>query len=130
MTEPGKVICVGGPPPCSTTPVVVPNLGGVTSISAGSDVTCALLSDGTVDCWGRNYEGELGDGTTNDSYTPSRVSNLSGVTAVSSDDGHACALLSNGSLQCWGQNAYGQLGDGTTSGTSFCHCSVTPVAVR
>jgi hypothetical protein len=49
--------------PCSATPVAVSGLTGATAVVAGgTSQTCALLSDGTVACWGYNEEGELGDG--------------------------------------------------------------------
>jgi alpha-tubulin suppressor-like RCC1 family protein len=32
--------------------------------------TCALLADGSVECWGNNQGGQLGDGTLMDSPLP------------------------------------------------------------
>jgi Regulator of chromosome condensation (RCC1) repeat len=49
--------------PCSTTPVQVRGLTNATAVAAGSEDACAVLSGGQVDCWGVNFFGELGDGT-------------------------------------------------------------------
>jgi hypothetical protein len=42
-------------------------------ITRANGHTCTLLRDGTVECWGYNRDGQLGDGTTNDSRTPLAV---------------------------------------------------------
>jgi alpha-tubulin suppressor-like RCC1 family protein len=101
----------------STVPVPVTNLVGVAAISAGGADTCALLRRGTVECWGGNFDGELGNGTNTESYMPVPVTNLVGATAITVGrvDGyeHACALLRGGSVKCWGANPFGQLGNGT-----------------
>lgn len=108
--------------PCSLTPVTVSNLTGVTAIAAGSYHTCALLSGGTVDCWGL-LGLDPNAGAANNSLVPTAVSNLSGVVAITAGQGFTCALLSAGSVECWGHNDAGQLGDGTTVDSS------TPVLV-
>jgi alpha-tubulin suppressor-like RCC1 family protein len=87
--------------------------GSISSMSAGESHTCALLPNGTVECWGLNYSGELGDGTTNNSPAPVVVNGLMGATAVSAGGAHTCALLTGGTAECWGDNSWGQLGNGT-----------------
>lgn len=86
-------------------------------IAAGTDYTCAVLSDGTVWCWGRNTWGNLGDGTLQqDRPFPRQVVGLGGAERVaaslSSARTHTCAVLADGGVACWGAGNSGQLGDG------------------
>ena len=89
---------------------------GVTAITSGIMHSCALLSSGSVKCWGANNYGQLGDGTTSNRNEPAQVSGLtSGVVSISGGYEHTCAVLTNGEAKCWGRNGYGELGDGTTT---------------
>jgi len=100
-----------------STPVTVPLLSeGVDQIDAGGSHACAVLLGGNVMCWGGNWEGQLGDGTTEPRNQPVSVAGLSSVAAaVSAGGAHTCALMDSGMIYCWGANNYGQLGRGTIS---------------
>ena len=100
-------------------PSPVPLTGKVLAVAAGRRHTCALLQDRTVQCWGKGFEGQLGDGLKKDSLTPVRVlapepagktAPLAHVAAITAGSQHTCALLENGQVYCWGSNAAGQLG--------------------
>lgn len=95
----------------------------VKSIAVGDIHACALISDGTVRCWGANHVSEIGDGTTTNRPAPVRVAGLEGVSALTAGRHFSCAVVSGGSVRCWGWNAMGQLGDGTTTDRA------TPVVV-
>jgi alpha-tubulin suppressor-like RCC1 family protein len=84
---------------------------------SGVDHTCALLSTGTIKCWGYNGYGGLGYGNTSQYNAPgSTTVDLSGASAYYITTGayHTCALLSTGKARCWGYNSQGQLGYAST----------------
>ncbi|HET9050163.1 MAG TPA: hypothetical protein VFO60_00575 [Candidatus Dormibacteraeota bacterium] len=106
------------------TPTAVTGITTATQIAAGSLHSLALLSTGTVEAWGRNTFGELGDGGTTfaNSSTPVAVTVLTGVSAISAGSDFNLALAS-GVVSSWGANFDNSLG--RTAGFR----SSTPAAV-
>jgi alpha-tubulin suppressor-like RCC1 family protein len=98
-----------------STPAPVTGISSAIAVTTGGYHACALLSGGAVSCWGRDINGQLGDGTNTTTSTPVLVSGLTGIKAVSAGGYHTCALRADGSIACWGQNAWGELGDGSTT---------------
>ena len=108
------------------TPEQVKGPGGVgfltdiIDIDATGEFSLALRSDGTVFSWGRNSNGQLGDGTTIQRTTPIQVVGqggigfLTGITTIAAGGNHSLALRSDGTIVGWGFNIRGELGDGTT----------------
>jgi alpha-tubulin suppressor-like RCC1 family protein len=109
--------------PGTAQPVAVSGITGASAITTGAYHTCALLGNGTLRCWGRNSQGQLGNGTFTRSSTSVPVAGITGVAAVSGGGAHTCAVLGDGTVRCWGDNEFGQLGNGTTT------TSTTPVLV-
>ena len=96
---------------------LVPGLeSGVTALAVGATHSCAVVN-GAAKCWGSNYRGQLGDGTTSDTHetvisVPVTVKGLeSGVTAIAVGD-VSCAVV-NGGVKCWGPNEFLVLGNGS-----------------
>ncbi len=91
------------------------------AIDGGDSQTCALRSDGSVWCWGRQTGG-IGDGTpTSTVPSPVEVAGFGDALALGLDVGvaHACAWTNQGEVLCWGHGADGRLGHGTLSDKSI-----------
>ncbi|GLY16539.1 hypothetical protein Kisp01_35540 [Kineosporia sp. NBRC 101677] len=119
----------GGSPLQQTVPARIVSTGGVPgtwqSLSGDGDRNCAIAQDGGLWCWGRNVDGEVGDGTTASRSTPTRIESGATFSSVASGQLHTCAVAAGGTVQgaavqpgqayCWGKNDYLQLGTGSTA---------------
>jgi hypothetical protein len=85
----GHVTCWG-----ATWAPVPSNLSGVVQVASGLRHSCAVVSGGTVTCWGDNSASKLYDFT--------RAAGLSGVVAIGVSSNRRCAILLDKSVQCWG----------------------------
>ncbi len=106
----------------SQTAAVSPIVSGV---SAAWEHSCALLSDGKVECWGDNRFGQLGNGTKTPSATAVIVSDITNAVQVTSGYEFSCARLADQSVKCWGYDNVGQLGNGVVNSAGVS----TPVQV-
>ncbi len=92
------------------------NLTNATAITTGYKHTCAILTDKTVQCWGENTFGELGDGNVlSSSNLPVSISGISSAVSIASSVFTTCVLLENQTVKCWGKNQLGTIGDNTTT---------------
>src|SRR5438034_9913568 len=89
------------------------------------------FAQGTVWAWGSNGNGQLGNGTTNNSSVPVQMTGLAGVVAIAAGQVHSMALKNDGTVWTWGDNVYAQLGNGNfyVSGPPLSVASLTPVQV-
>ena len=130
LTSAGGVLCWGrndrgqlgsgsiaGPGVATPEPTPVSGLSAdVQTITAGEDHACALTSERTVQCWGANSRGQLGDGTVVGSAVPVQVTGLpEDVIAISAGNAYTCALTRTSEVWCWGANDTGQLGNRSTT---------------
>ena len=130
-----------GPPPpeecvfdpyiqCSAVPVLVPGIHPV-EIVAGSSHTCALDADGAAYCWGANFYGQTGTGSTADVPLPTAVVGGHRFTHLVAGRMHTCGITTSRDAYCWGWDWTGALGAGDVSPDRcdfFSHdpCSSTP----
>jgi hypothetical protein len=84
-----------GPTPTTSTSHTTVGEGTYIAVSADGSHTCAIRTDGTIECWGANSVGQAipPDGT---------------YIAVSAGGDHTCGIRTNGELTCWGDDSSGQ----------------------
>jgi alpha-tubulin suppressor-like RCC1 family protein len=91
------------------------------SISAGLLRTCGIRIDNKSYCWGKNEQGQLGDGTDTSRMMPTLITDSTGapfqfISIAAADSGdHTCGITVDREAFCWGDNARGELGDGSTT---------------
>ncbi len=125
LTTTGKVLSWGwensgalgvvGPDRLVAALVPVPGDPIITAIAAGEQSSLVLTSAGKVFSWGYNGQGQLGDGSTTNSFTPVAVGIPDDVfvSGIASGWHTAMAITSTGEGYSWGYDGYGELGNGT-----------------
>ncbi len=97
-------------------PIPVPGISNVVSISAGFQEPQALKSDGTIWMWGYGNCGQLGDDATNNTCEPAPAIGLTNMLAPGpTGDRTSSALRADHTVWTWGRNWNGQLGIGTAN---------------
>lgn len=115
---------------CASSPVQVTTGGGALfrDVAAGNSYACGVLVDGAMYCWGRNTEGQLGSGSSDDcpgaaipepcTRVPARVPGEHRFVTVTAGNNHTCGTTESGAAVCWGRNRFGELGDGSIGTTA------------
>lgn len=102
---------------CESKPVKI--LDNVVSVSAGTNHTIAVTSDGSLWAWGKNQLGQLGIGTSaadkkeDETCRTTPVKVMDSVACASAGNGFTIAVKTDASVWTWGRNTNGQLGDDT-----------------
>lgn len=108
-------------------PTTVTGLTDAVQIGAGLNHVCAVRRTGAVQCWGANFDGQLGSGDTTPLFAPSTpVSGLTNATQVGGATNFSCAVVRDGRAFCWGADNDANLGDGDGDLPD----KVTPVRVQ
>lgn len=81
-------------------------------VACGSAHTVALQSDGSLVCWGKGDNGQLGTRSTRTLYEPTLLDSSEHFVHVSAGQRHSAAVTADGRAFMWGDGSFGQLGDG------------------
>ncbi len=111
------VLGTGNAASALTAPVLVQGGHTFAQLSLMDDHICGVDLGGSAYCWGSNYSGQLGDGTTGTRSVPTLVQGGLTFESVKAGAQYTCGLVS-GAAYCWGQNYYGNLGDGSTTSSA------------
>ena len=109
-------------------PVVVP--GAFRAVEAGQGHTCAIRLDGTLWCWGRNTEHELGESDQIQVRAPLQVGSDNDWLAVEAGQGHTCGLRQDFNAYCWGLNNSVEMGLGAPLGIAGATLLTTPTRIE
>lgn len=109
----------------------------VVDLAAGFDHTCALIDDGTVECWGGNAMGQLGTGDNAFRGVPTPVPGITDAVQVTANAYNTCIRHMDGTVSCFGQSNVGQVGDGAEThmslvcsrGGTLVDCQLSPTLV-
>jgi alpha-tubulin suppressor-like RCC1 family protein len=122
----GSEDSVAGPSESGAALATAAALPAFAQIATGAEHTCAVTRGGLIYCWGYNFFGQLGDGTTQSRLRPVLVKGGAlRFRRVTAGSYHTCAETVDAKAYCWGNNLWGQLGIGSTSAAS----RLTPAAV-
>src|ERR1039457_4661575 len=92
---------------CAGKAQVVTQIG----VRESSHHSVILKDDGSLWATGSNYNGQLGDGTNNNTNRLERII-ASGIAAIAGGGSHTLFLMNDGSFWGVGGDNYGELGDG------------------
>lgn len=74
----------------------------IAEVMAASARTCVRTQQGTVECWGSNDQGQIGDGTRTDSLTPIEARGIDDAISLALDEESTCVLHKSRTVSCWG----------------------------
>jgi alpha-tubulin suppressor-like RCC1 family protein len=84
----------------------------IKAMASGDNHTVVIKTDGSLWAWGRNQNGQFGNGTTTGSLTPVRIGTDTDWQTVDAEDHYTVALKTDGSIWAWGRTSYGLSGTG------------------
>lgn len=113
----GPEMCYQEMFPCSTVPLQV-SVGTFATVLPGTQYACGITAAGAASCWGRNVEGQLGNGTNDDTLVPVAIAGGLTFASVSPEQSHTCGVTAGGIAYCWGANAWGQLGNNSRTSST------------
>jgi alpha-tubulin suppressor-like RCC1 family protein len=101
-----------------TTYSMLPTNSSAQNIACGGQHSLFICSDSTVNAWGWNTYGQLGNGDGNSNVAVA-VNLINNVTDIGAGVSHSLALKDDGTVWAWGSDLTGELGNGTYIGSDI-----------
>ncbi len=96
-------------------PILIASSNQFISVASGAYHACGLLINGSISCWGENYDGQLGYWQLITQHYPVMTNSTWQFISITGSYYRSCGVLINGSVACWGNDNYGGIGDGGTN---------------